>query len=150
RDVELRSFLLWPFERLKDGQHAVVVLLRERLELVVVAAGAAEREAEERGRRCSQHVIELVVAIDLRIGRLIIPSTQAKEGRGDLRLGVATVHFVAGKLFGNEAIKRLILIEGVNDIIAVAPGAWLGPVALVTVRFGIAGYIEPVQGPALA
>src|SRR5437588_595444 len=60
--------LLWPFERLEDGQQAVIIRLAEGLELVVVAAGAAQGQAQEGGRRHAQHVVELVVAVDVGVG----------------------------------------------------------------------------------
>jgi hypothetical protein len=53
-------------------------------------------------------------------------------------------------LFGDEAVEGLILVEGVDDVVAVAPGGRLGTVALVAVGFGIAGDVEPVPRPAFA
>ena len=45
----------------RRGQ-GVVVLLRDRVVLVLVAADAAERQAEHRAADRHQHVVELVVA----------------------------------------------------------------------------------------
>ena len=39
------------------------------------------------------------------------------------RVGVG--QFVAGQLFADEAVVRLVGIQGPNHIVAVSPGVWL-------------------------
>ena len=75
-------------ERLEDRDHAVIVVHGQRLELVVVAAGAAEGQAQEDlGGRVDQ-VVELVVAVLFRVGRLVVPGAEPVVAGGDQGLGV--------------------------------------------------------------
>src|SRR5690606_1359146 len=56
----------------------------------------------------------------------------------------------AGELFQQKAIERLVVVEGVDDPIAILPRERLDRVALVTVGFGKTDQVEPVPAPALA
>ena len=61
--------------RLEEGPEAVVVLLGDRVVLVVVAAGAVERQAEERLGRVLDRVCEPDVAVEL------VPVADEEAGR---------------------------------------------------------------------
>ena len=50
-------------ERVEDRHHAVVVHLRDGIELVIVAARAGHRQSHERARGGADHVVKIVVAI---------------------------------------------------------------------------------------
>ena len=63
---------------------------------------------------------------------------------------VDVVQLVAGQLLLDEAVVRLVLVEGVDDVIAVAPGERLFAVALVAVGLGVADHVQPEARPALA
>ncbi len=62
-------------------QQPVVVGLRDRVDLVIVAAGAVDRQAEKHlaGRR--DDVVELVVAGLLCVGRFVVPQAEPIESR---------------------------------------------------------------------
>ncbi len=96
-------------------------MLRERLKFVVVAAGAAERQPEEDLCRRAHHVIQLVEAVFLRIGRLIVPRSQAVVARSDPCLGRGVGEFVASELFEREAVKRHICVKRTDHVIPVSP-----------------------------
>src|SRR5207249_7951158 len=98
------------------------VHLRKRLELVVVAAGAAKRNSEKGRGRCAEYIVELIVAVHRELGGLVIPGAQPKKRRGDLCFCIRASDFVAGNLFGQEAVEWLVIVKGVDDVIAVAPG----------------------------
>ncbi len=82
--IVLVAIVLRPLQRLEDREHPIIVGLRERLELVIMAAGTSQRDSQESGRGRSDHVVKLIVAVDHRLGRLIVPGTQPHKCGGDL------------------------------------------------------------------
>ena len=58
--------------------------------------------------------------------------------------------FVACDLFFKKQVVRLVLVEGADHIVAIAPS--IGPVEIVleAVGIGVAGDVQPVTSPALA
>jgi len=96
-----------PRQPIERRHHPVVIVHRQRLKLVVVAAGAAHRQPEKRQRRRADHVVELIEAIFLRIGGLIVPRTESIVAGGDQRVGVRIGQLIARELFDDEAIERL-------------------------------------------
>ena len=143
--------VLRPFERSEDREHRVIIALGQRFELVVVAAGAAERQAEQRlPRSCGRC---------RRAGRIGPPpdrpgsSSQCPSRRKPVAMMVSAV--ASGS--SSPAIcsmmnrsKRLVGVEGADDVIAIAPDERLGGVALVAVAVRIADHVEPVSRPAFA
>ena len=67
----------------EDAGEGVVVLLRDRVELVVVAAGTAEREAEERLAHGVDLVVDHVADDLLLVGVAAVPDAVGEERRGD-------------------------------------------------------------------
>ena len=49
-----------------------------------------------------------------------------------------------------EAVVRLVVVEALDDVVAVSPGVRLGGVELVAVGLGVADQVQPVPAPALA
>ena len=72
---------------LEEGEQAVVVLLRDRVDLVVVAAGAVDRQAEERLPGGGDEVIEPVVPRLHAVGRLVVPEPEPVVAGGDQVVG---------------------------------------------------------------
>src|SRR5262249_60042922 len=76
---------------------------------------------------------------------------QFGHGRRHVAFGVVAGQLVASELFPDEAVIRLVGVEGANDVIAVLVGE--GPVAVgveVAVGVRVPGCVEPVFSPALA
>ena len=48
---------------------------------------------------------------------------------------------IAGDLLADELIVGLVLVEGGDDVVAVAPGVRVSEVALHSVRLAVAGYV---------
>ena len=63
---------------------------------------------------------------------------------------IAGERLVAGELLEDEAVERLVGVEGADDVVAIAPGVGPRFVELVAVGVGVAGEVEPVPAPALA
>ena len=57
---------------------------------------------------------------------------------------------IAGDLFHDELIVRLVGVEGADDVVAIAQGIGIGDILVHAVGVGIASEIEPVPRPALA
>ena len=57
---------------------------------------------------------------------------------------------IAGKLFTNKGIVRLVRMEGVNDPVSITPGVRQRMVRILSRRIGIPHHIEPVPCPAFA
>ena len=57
---------------------------------------------------------------------------------------------VAGDLLGQEAVERLVAVQGVDHVVAEPPGVGNVAVVLVALGLGEADHVEPVLRPALA
>ena len=57
--------------------------------------------------------------------------------------------FIPGDLFSEEAVQRLVVIQGPDHIIPVLVGIGPGRIGVaVTVRVGVPGHIQPMPRPA--
>ena len=72
---------------LEEGEQAVVVLLRDGVDLVVVAASAVDRQAEERLPGGGDEVVEPVVPRLHAVGRFVVPEPEAVVAGGDQVVG---------------------------------------------------------------
>ena len=57
---------------------------------------------------------------------------------------------VAGDLLADELVVRLVVVERVDDVVAIAPGVRVGEVPRRAGRLAVAGDVEPVPAPAFA
>ncbi len=147
-----------PIEGGKDRLQAVIVFLRDRIELVVVAAGALHGEAAKRVEGRGDHVVAVEVAgdpaVDLGLRHFRMADEVPRPGRDETgRLdAVARVglEHVAGQLFLDELPIRPVLVERADQIIAIGPG--IGPrlVLVVAVRLAVVHDVHPVPRPPLA
>ena len=139
----------------EDGEQAVVVALQQWIGFMIVAAGAAEREAEEDAACGGNDIIELVgTVLGERVVVLahvvIIARAIATEASGDERLFIRAVDFIPGELLSHETGIRLVVVEAANDVITVFPGVRTVEVVVRATGVCIASEIEPVTAPALA
>ena len=145
----------------QEAQQRVVVGLRERVELVVVAARASDGQPEEGHAGGAEHVVEVVELRGGGVVGLVVPGVQPVEPRGDeagpplrsqRRCGAdrGLGQLVARDLFAHEPVVGLVGVEAVDDVVAVAPGVGLRPIPLVAVALGIADQVQPMATPALA
>ena len=127
-------------------------MLADRVVFVVVAACAAHRGAQHRGEGGREHVIEGIVArlLDLVLGDLRRPHAGGDEPGGRERLVVVGSELIAGELPGHEAVVGHVLVEGLDDEVAVVEGVRPVVVLLVAMALGEARQVEPVPRPAFA
>ena len=142
----------------EHAEQRVVVLRGDRVELVVVAAGAGERQAEERLAEHVDLVVDPVGVLGPRIDRRVLRLAEPPERRwrGATR---SSPSFGLRRGFGSrspatcsveELVVRQVGVERPDDVVAVAPGVGDLEVELVAVRLGVADEVEPVPAPALA
>ena len=134
--------------------HTVVVIDSDGIKLMVVATGAAHRHAEEGSADLDELGVDVVRLHLGLVGIDDLDVTDHQEARGD-ELGGALLrrrgrHEVAGELFLDELVKRFVLVEGLDEVIAIAPSVFGKDFIRGADHVGIAGEIEPVAGPALA
>ena len=138
--------------RREECLQAVVVGLRDGVELVIVAAGALHGKPQEDLPHAGGHFAQdflaglflvLVAADDMARPRAV-------EAGGDEGFDIVRKQLVAGKLFLDEAVVRLVRVERTDDVIAVTPGMFPVAVALEAVGVGVARDVQPLQRPALA
>ena len=145
-DASLAFAVVDAFEHRFDG---VVIMLRDRIEFVVVTTRAADRESEEGSGRRADDVVQLVRA--LVPGQDFIGTFHLVPRSGDQKTrGLIRAQRVASDLLENESVIRFVFVEGVNDVVAVRPGVGTRLVHFKTVGFGETNDIEPVPGPAFA
>ena len=76
------------------------------------------------------------------------------EHLGRVALGVAeVVELVAGQLLGEESVPGLVIVEGVDDVVAIAPDtgreAHVRGLEVFAVGIDIPGGVKPETSPAL-
>ena len=129
----------------------VVVLLRNRIELVVVAAGAVDRQPERAFANRADDLVEIVVP-PLRVVLLAKQHarTHAQKSGGDEAVVGSAVHLVAGDLLDQEAVVRLVVVERLDHVVAVTPGIGAMGVVLEARRVRVARDVEPEPSVAFA
>ena len=124
--------------------------MQNRIELVGVAAGAAVSHGQESGADGIGDVVQDLLAALHQVAGVAFIRIVPVESRGDAGLGIVRPQFIAGDLLLDEAVIGLVLVERLDDVIAVAPGIRPRLVALESFAFGVAGEIQPVPRPAFA
>ena len=138
------------FDVPEEGGELVIILLRNRIEHMVVAAGAAQRQSQKRRAGRAHDFIDFVPSGRLLVVGLVVPNAETVKTGGDDRLVRRIGQFVARKLFQHEAVVRLVVIQGGNHVIAIAPRFGLFRVALIAVGLRISRDVEPMPPPPFA
>ena len=135
-------------DRGEDAVQRVVVGGRDRVELMVVATGAGDGQAQETLRGGVDALVDGVIVV------LEALADGDETERGEARVVLREVgEAVGGELLDDELVVRLVGIESIDDVIAVGPGGLEGldgAVALQSLRVGVTGGVEPVAAPAFA
>ena len=140
------------------GLQPVVVDLPDGVEHVIVAAGAADRKAEEGGSDDVGALGENLVAAgrDFLVagvapdGTEPVQARRRQQGPVGRQVCAAAGQLVAGDLLADEPVERNVPVQGVDHVIAVAPQARKVPVVLEAFGFRVAHDVQPPLGSALA
>ena len=140
-------------DRGEDAVQGIVVLDRDRVELVVMAARAGDGQAEEGlGRR-----VDALIDGVMDVVEALADGDEAEGGEAGI-VGRDVGDAVGGELLDDELVVRLVLVHRVDDVVAVGPGVGVAVVAeeavalvdLQAARVGVTRGVEPVTGPAFA
>ena len=135
----------------EEREQRIEVLLSERVEFVVVAAAAFERQAEKRRAKRGHTVIDVVDAILLfDRSALALLLVQAVEGRGEHLLVGRVRQQVASHLPECELVPRQVVVERLDHPVAPRPHIGPRPIELEAVAVGVAGEVHPVGRHPLA
>ena len=134
----------------EEGEELVVVLLADRVVLVVVASGAADGQAEEHGA-VGVDLVDDVADVDLFLDRAALAGRDvaAVEAGGDHLVEGRVGQQVAGELFDDELVERLVGVECVDDPVAIGPHL-AEVVEVKAVGVAVPGGVEPEPGHVLA
>ena len=119
---------------------------------MIVAAGAADRQAQHRVAGRADHVVELAVAgeFEFLFGDLGGEHAGGEEAGGRHRLPVIGSQFISGDLPVHELIERHVLVERADDEVAILIGGGTVGIVLESIGLGKARDVQPVARPALA
>ena len=101
----------------------------------MVAAGAVDGGGEEDLTHGSHDAIQVVILGEDTVGRIEIPCPQTVESGCDRPVNIPGLELVARKLFYEKMVVGLVLVQGSDDPVAIAPGARLGTVIFKAVGF---------------
>ena len=134
----------------EEREELVIILGADRVVLVVVAAGTAGGQAQEDGS-VGIDLVDDVADIDFLFDRAPLAGRDvaAVEAGGDHLVGRRIGQQVAGELFDDEPVERLVGVEGVDDPVAIGPGLAI-VVEVQAVGVAIAGGVEPESRHVLA
>ena len=134
----------------EEAAEGVVVALQDRVELMVVAAGALHAGAQEDVAGGVGDVVQDVLPLAAGVAVVVFVDPMAEVAEGRERVGVAREEFVAGDLLLHEAVVGLVVVIGLDDVIAIAPGGRTEIVDAEAVAVGVAHEVEPGAGHALS
>ncbi len=115
---------------------------------MVVTSHAADRHSQE---RFSDRVELLVDRVHeefffVRLGQHF--RTEHQEARRRFRFTVRAGHEVARQLLDQKSAERLVIVERVDNVVAISPSVTESQVLIKSVRIGIPGDVQPVPSPA--
>ena len=118
---------------------------------MIVAAGAADCEPQKRAAGGADQIVKVIVAI-VRI--LLLPEQDAWRDAVEAGSNQAVishlVELVARELLQNELRVRLVGVERLNHVVAIAPGVGIVVIVDMTPAVGVPGNIQPVAPPTLS
>ncbi len=134
----------------EEGVELVELFLADRVVLVVVATGAADRQAQP-DRTEGAGTIDGLLGTELLEVSAALPVAEGvsmKPGR-DLLLDGRVRQKVARGLLDRELIEWHITVQHLDDPMAIAPCVRSELVRLITVAVGVSCQVEPVARPLL-
>ena len=125
---------------------------------MVVAARAMNGGADEGRHHRGDHVVTVEVLRDLLVDctvgdahlRTLVPRPGRQKTNAPGRGWVVREKYIAGHLLAHEPGVRLVVVERLDEPVAVRPGVFADGILVVAVRLRIVGDVHPVPGPAFA
>ncbi len=139
------------FDPLEDGGHSIVVLNRDRIELVVVTPGATHRHPEHGSTDGLNDLIHSVGASLSDRCRFAADGCGGNvRSRHKKSCRLTDTKLITGELFFQKLIVRDVVVESADDVVAIDPRVLPIQIRLGPVRLRPADYVEPVLRPALS
>src|SRR5688500_15911962 len=111
--------------------------------MVMAARAAVSKSKEYRSNRVGDVVQDFLAALD-RIVHIELVRKVPIEAGGNSSGSVIGIKLVSGQLFLDKAVIWFVLIEGLDDVVAIAPDVRPVYVRPEAFAFGVPGKIEPV------
>ena len=124
----------WREERL----HPVIITLENRVELVIVASGTLQAQAQKHVAGDVGDVSKNVTPLRLHVALVVFVNPVAQKHRCDERVSVSWINLVTSQLLPHKKIIRLVGVKGTDDIIAVTPRLRSVVIRLIAVGVGVA------------
>ena len=139
---------------MEDAGESVVVGDGDGVELMIVAAGAAESHAEEGAADSVDLFIDEFHFEKFVILEFVVQSAEDEVAAAD-KLGVpccggGVVKEVAGEVFADELVVGFVLVEGIDDVVTEAPGIGEDEGAPAAAGLREASDIKPMPPPTFA
>ena len=136
----------------ENRSQRVIVLRRNRVELMIVAPGTGNRQPQN---RLASHIDLLVNNVikhfDLVLFRHQLRAQRQKPGGNDPGridgLSGWRRQQIAGDLLADELVVRHVSIERINNVISIAPGMGIAVILIGPGRIGIARHVQPMAAP---
>ena len=130
----------------EEGVKAVEVLLGDGIELVVVAAGAADSQSQPHGGNRARAIHRALDAIHLEFESpfAVVQGVAVKSSRDALVDGRAGEQ-VSGDLLHREAVEAQVAVERVGHPVPPSPRVRTDVVRLVAVAFSESRLVQPVH-----
>ena len=137
----------------KDAGQCIIIISGNRVELVVVTARAAERHTEKRSANRLDLLVHHFHPQQFLVLQLVVVRTQRQKAGGDkafvLLLASACWHQVTRNLFANELVERLVVVEGVDHVVAKSPCVLEHQTPPTAAALGKTRHVQPVPPPCL-
>jgi|GEM_PF-6378433 len=138
----------------EDASQCVIVALRDRIELVIVAASATDCHPQQRLAERVDLFVDDVEFQRLLVLLFVVCWAECQKCRRDevflLLLRRIERQQVTGELFQYEAIERFVAVERTDCVIAIPPGFGKNHRPAAAAGFRKAGDVQPVPTPTLA
>ena len=134
----------------KEREKAVIVGLGNRVDFVVMTAGTTNRQTQKGICRRLENIIHIIKPGLFLVDGFVIPQAKSIVSGGNDIVRYGRIEFVTGKLLHYKLIIRLVVVEGSDDIIAIAPHKRFRVIPFIAVGFGIANDIQPMPTPLFA
>ena len=133
----------------EEGEELVEILLCDRVELVAVAAGAGERQAQPDRCRCIDAIDDVLDGVLLGDDAPLAVATMVaiEPGRDPLVEGWRRQQ-IAGELLDREPVERQIAVVGIDHPVAPPPHD-ARAVGLIAAGVGVPGRVQPSAGQSL-
>ena len=139
------------FNILKNASHRVVIFNRDRIKFVVVATRATNRDSHHRGADSLQDLVHSVRTGLANCDRLTPHGCRRNVGTGNQEPHRLTgSKRITCNLFFNKSVVSFVVVEGVDDVVAIDPSVLAVQIGFGSIGLGPANHIEPMLRPALA